>query len=302
MASSSRHRPNYIVKRPDKASDNPHFFKVVLSDALKEQKLEIPRKFVREYGQKAFVTNQTLLKVADGKEWNMGLTKSNNGRRVWFYHGWQQFVEFYSLGLGYFLVFKYENRSSSFNVVIFDLTAMEIEYPVKNIRLDKTEEKIEMEIYFDDDLAPDFKVEEISLGARKPMNSRWKPPSTESQRARAMAEATAFQSMTLNPSFMCKIWPSHIHLGRCLNVPKSFAAMHLEEPTEIILQVSDGRMWSGRCGFYWTCKMQRRTDFRYGWKNFVRDNNLKVGDFCVFEMIRKNSRRICFKVENFRAS
>ncbi|CAK9315200.1 unnamed protein product [Citrullus colocynthis] len=161
---------------------------------------------------------------------------------------------------------------------------MEIEYPVKSIHLNEAKDKVKMETYFDDDLDLDFKVGKISLDARKPMNSGQKPPSTGSQRARAMINATAFQSSTLNPSFISKIWPSHIHLGKCLNVPKSFAEMHLEEPTGIILQVSDEE-----CGalvvVYWTPTKQRMTDFRCGLKNFVRDNNLKVGDFCVFEMI-----------------
>ncbi|CAK9315199.1 unnamed protein product [Citrullus colocynthis] len=81
MASSSSHWRNDVVKRPRKVSDNPHFFKVVLADALEEQKLEIPKKFVREYEVKALLNDQICLKVADGQEWNVGLTKSNNGKR-----------------------------------------------------------------------------------------------------------------------------------------------------------------------------------------------------------------------------
>ncbi|CAK9315197.1 unnamed protein product [Citrullus colocynthis] len=117
-----------------------------------------------------------------------------------------------------------------------------------------------------------------------------------------MANATAFQSMTLNPSFMCKMSPSHIHPGKCLHVPRSFVEMHLEEATDIILQVSDGRFWGARCGFYLGKRMRKRAELIGGWRKFGLDNNLKVGDFCVFEMISKSSRRICFKVEIFRAS
>lgn len=35
-----------------------------------------------------------------------------------------------------------------------------------------------------------------------------------------------------------------------------------------------------------------------GWKNFAFDNNLKVGDVCLFEMIKSNS--YAFKVLIFR--
>lgn len=78
--------------------------------------------------------------------------------------------------------------------------------------------------------------------------------------------------------------------------------MHLEEATDIILQVSDGRFWGARCGFYLGKRMRKRAELIGGWRKFRLDNNLKVGDFCVFEMISKSSRRICFKVEIFRAS
>lgn len=80
--------------------------------------------------------------------------------------------------------------------------------------------------------------------------------------------------------------------------------MHVEDSTtKIILKASDGRMWSGGCGFYWTpYKMQRMTYFKYGWKSSIRDNYLTVGDFCVFEMTGKNCTTISFKVEIFTAS
>ena len=103
---------------------------------------------MREYGVKAFATNQICLKVAaDGRKWNVRLTKTNDGTRVWFHDdGWQMFVEFYSVGLEYFLVFKYERQSSSFYVVIFDRTATEVEYPMKIIIcIDDAEEKVKKE-------------------------------------------------------------------------------------------------------------------------------------------------------------
>lgn len=101
---------------------------------------------MREHGVIAFLNNKICLKVADGREWNVGLTKKNG--RVWFHNGWQKFVEFYSIGFEYFLVFKYVCQSSTFHVVIFDLTATEIEYPTRPICFDNVvipEEKVKME-------------------------------------------------------------------------------------------------------------------------------------------------------------
>lgn len=91
----------------------------------------------------ALLSSKTCLKVADGREWNVGLAKSDG--RVWFDDGWQKFVEFYSIGLEDFLMFRYERKPSSFRVVIFDNSAMEIEYPVKRIRLDRADGRVKME-------------------------------------------------------------------------------------------------------------------------------------------------------------
>lgn len=91
-------------------------------------------------------------------------------------------------------------------------------------------------------------------------------------------------------------------LGCEKNIPKSFADKHLEEQTEVIVENSDGRKWGIRCGFYYTPKMKRKVEFRNGWKNFYRGIDLQPGDVCVFEMISKNTKRICFKLQIFRAS
>jgi hypothetical protein len=53
------------------------------------------------------------------------LKKVENG--VWFQDGWQEFVECYSIRVGYFLVFRYEGNSGFF-VHIFNLTNSEINY------------------------------------------------------------------------------------------------------------------------------------------------------------------------------
>ncbi|KAK7851534.1 b3 domain-containing transcription factor vrn1 [Quercus suber] len=50
-----------------------------------------------------------------GGIWQVGLKKADNN--IWFYNGWQDFVEYHSICYGYFLVFRYEGNSS-FHVLI----------------------------------------------------------------------------------------------------------------------------------------------------------------------------------------
>ena len=63
-----------------------------------------------------------------GGIWQVGLKKVDNN--IWFCNGWQDFVEYHSICYGYFLVFRYEGNSS-FHVLIFDKTTIEIQYPPK---------------------------------------------------------------------------------------------------------------------------------------------------------------------------
>lgn len=49
---------------------------------------------------------------------------------IWLQNGWQEFLEYYSLTHGFFLVFEYTKRNCHFNVIIFDKSASEIDYPI----------------------------------------------------------------------------------------------------------------------------------------------------------------------------
>ncbi|KAJ4716409.1 B3 domain-containing transcription factor VRN1 [Melia azedarach] len=86
--------------------------------------MRIPPKFVRKFGHE--LSSAATLIIPNGRLWQVSLTK--DGKNVWFNDGWHHFVEYHSISVGYFLVFKYK-RNSSFHVFILDLTACEINYP-----------------------------------------------------------------------------------------------------------------------------------------------------------------------------
>ncbi|KAK8321054.1 hypothetical protein V6Z11_A12G077200 [Gossypium hirsutum] len=109
------------------APKTPHFFKIILEATIRDKKLGIPRKFVKKYGKG--LSSSVLLTVPSGDTWHAQLTKSDGV--VWFQNGWQAFAEYYSLQYGHFLVFRYEGNGK-FLVLIFDMSASEIEYPCKS--------------------------------------------------------------------------------------------------------------------------------------------------------------------------
>lgn len=81
----------------------------------------IPDGFVERYGN--HLSGEVKLTVHTGDEWCVSLKKV--GKAVLFDDGWQKFMEFYSIGVGYFLLFIYR-KNSCFDVHLFDKTATEI--------------------------------------------------------------------------------------------------------------------------------------------------------------------------------
>lgn len=84
----------------------------------------IPRRFVRKYGEG--LSNPAFLNIPYGAEWKVELTRCDG--EIWLQKGWREFLEYYSVKPGHFLVFRYEGNSR-FHVLIFDVSATEIDYP-----------------------------------------------------------------------------------------------------------------------------------------------------------------------------
>ncbi|XP_031393592.1 B3 domain-containing transcription factor VRN1-like [Punica granatum] len=101
----------------------PYFYKLVLLSTIKEKRLRIPDNFLRKHRDE--LSPVATLHVSDGHLWRVGIRKADN--KFWFHDGWQEFAEHYSIGIGYFLIFRYEGNSI-FNVYIYNLTTSEINY------------------------------------------------------------------------------------------------------------------------------------------------------------------------------
>ena len=71
------------------------------------------------------MSNQAFLKLPNGAEWKVELTEGDG--EVWLQKGWLEFVKYYSVKQGNFMVFRYEGNSV-FYVLIFDESATEIDY------------------------------------------------------------------------------------------------------------------------------------------------------------------------------
>jgi hypothetical protein len=83
----------------------------------------LPDDFVKQYGGN--ISSIVTLTVPDGSIWRVGLKKEDN--KFWLLDGWHDFVQHYSIGIGYLLLFRYEGRSC-FIVNIYSFATSEINY------------------------------------------------------------------------------------------------------------------------------------------------------------------------------
>jgi hypothetical protein len=104
-------------------SPRPSFHKIILPTTLQSRQLRIPDNFLKKHG--SHLSNAATLTVPDGTVWRIGLKRVDN--RIWLSDGWQDFVQRYSIGIGYFLVFMYEGNST-FIVHMFNMSTAELNY------------------------------------------------------------------------------------------------------------------------------------------------------------------------------
>ncbi|XP_028779894.1 B3 domain-containing transcription factor VRN1-like [Neltuma alba] len=226
----------------------------------------------------------------------MELKKSGN--EVWFCKGWDEFVKYYSISFGFFLMFKYEGNSQ-FGVVIFDISAAEIHYPYKiNSQTEKhrtkrtsssdqcgyntTSQRHELEeeeiIDLDDETALNLGKSGDKDRSEQGHCSKMKKRSL-SKKQRAMEAAQKFKPA--NRSFTVTIRASHLN-RRYLDVPASFWKDNMGKKSPTKLQDSNGRKWEVNYA-----KKQTSMRIWKGWISFARANNVKEGDVCVFELIKR---------------
>ncbi|KAH1154680.1 hypothetical protein GLYMA_18G155000v4 [Glycine max] len=112
----------------------------------------------------------------------------------------------------------------------------------------------------------------------------------------ALDRASSFKSC--NPFFLTVMHRTHISSHGSLNLPMKFCRSHLDLHKKrrlISLQVLSGRIWPAK---YQIHKQKTAIRFKLSWNAFVKDNNLKVGDVCIFELV--HGTKLTFLVHIFR--
>ncbi|XP_058751117.1 B3 domain-containing transcription factor VRN1-like [Vicia villosa] len=258
-----------------------HFFKIILAESLDQGKLMIPIKFVKKYGQ--CLPTTICIRTHNGVDWKINLVKSDG--KIWFEKGWKEFAEYHSLSHGHLLVFKYEG-TSHFEVRIFDKSALEINYPFKRAEVNTEED---CRVRQTRKAYSSFEIGSTSCVKKH----KGKQVNTTLERAE--------EFKTCNPSFVVVMGESYVGSRFLLSIPCIFGKTHFDLDKKkgyICFQVLNYEK-------VWLAKYRIRmiaTGLKFeltgGWRKFSKDNNLKVGDVCKFELIHKTN--MTFQVHIFR--
>ncbi|KAK6160772.1 hypothetical protein DH2020_004153 [Rehmannia glutinosa] len=99
------------------------------------------------------------------------------------------------------------------------------------------------------------------------------------------AERIAGSFKSSFPSFLKVMKRFNISGSYTLNVPYQFATEHLPKcKVKIVLRNLKGESWT--VNSIPTTRVQTSHTFCGGWLGFVRDNNIDIGDICIFELLR----------------
>ncbi|KAL7155164.1 hypothetical protein ABFS83_03G057100 [Erythranthe nasuta] len=100
------------------------------------------------------------------------------------------------------------------------------------------------------------------------------------------AERMAGSFTSSYPNFTKVMKKFNISGSYTLNLPYQFATEHLAKcKLKIVLRNLKGETWT--VNSIPTTKVQTSHTFCGGWLAFVRDNNIDIGDICIFELVRK---------------
>ncbi|KAL0743536.1 hypothetical protein Bca4012_085049 [Brassica carinata] len=132
VTTASHRRP---LPEPD--SSVKKFFKVVLPSTMKRNMLMIPPRFVKLQGStlSEFVTLETPV------GFRRPIKLKRIGEEIWLQGGWSEFAEAHSISEGHFLFFDYKGNST-FSVMIFNVSACEIDYPLDEVHISDSDDEV----------------------------------------------------------------------------------------------------------------------------------------------------------------
>ncbi|KAI0500288.1 hypothetical protein KFK09_018500 [Dendrobium nobile] len=302
---------------------NHRFMKVMLKDF--SQGMAIPKHFVENF--KGELSETINLEVSTGKLWQFNLQKTSGSFVI--VDGWKEFVDDHGIKEGEYLVFTCSGNSR-FQVQIFDNGAClrdASHSPVENAKtvakercqkqnencysshssknfyttgkskakqasghkLSSIRKKRKIGILSDEATQPNRKSSYVYRSSKLAMHC-FEQETLEAKKLKSKKRSIDFDAIKPeSPYFIRLMKHTAVNVLFFMAIPAVFFTKHFShKPETITLHNHQGKKWDVICSYHcfsWGFKGET-------WKTFVRENYLKVGDACVFELkafTRKNT-------------
>ncbi|XP_068466199.1 B3 domain-containing transcription factor VRN1-like [Phaseolus vulgaris] len=246
------------------------------------------------------MSNPVILSLPNGSKSKVFWQNKDGG--VWFCNGWKEFAKYSKLDVSHFIVFRYEGNSC-FNVIIFGKSALEIEYPLSrdatNEEVEEIDEGSDFSLKFSEERskrpreeAQEEEEESPNKHKKRACSDYSKHKNTGSSRASEHCKGDFKKKLRMFHKKVKEMFKSNHKHFTCiirktyterdlLIMPAEFAKPYLHKEGTATLFVEHGRTW----------KVQTKVNsheqfvFSSGWRKFLLDNKLKLGDVCAFEML-----------------
>ncbi|KAG2271470.1 hypothetical protein Bca52824_066025 [Brassica carinata] len=260
----------------------------------------VPDKFVSKFKDELSVA--VALTVPDGHVWRVGLRKADSNK-IWFQDGWQEFVDRYSIRIGYLLIFRYEGNSA-FSVYIYNLSHSEINYHssalmdtphnhLKRVRLfeDLEDEDAEVVHSSSSSVYPSSHHPEVTVAVNKgytspaiqsffagPVKAEETTPTPKVAKKRGRKKKNAVpeevnSSAPRDDDRRAVQSSTRVLLRKRTYLPSGFAEKYLSGISGFIKVQLGEKQWPVRCLY-----KAGRAKFSQGWYEFTLENNLGEGD------------------------
>ncbi|KAK9136205.1 hypothetical protein Syun_015535 [Stephania yunnanensis] len=278
------------------------FFKVMFGDF--GRRMRIPRVFLRRLLEES--PDEVNLEGPSGNIWHVKLKRTKDD--IFLEQGWEAFKVDHSLAMGEALLFEYDGKKhlkvtdivSMYGLTRRDIFTVECsqesmsqgnERQVSNLthvgdrRLDNVIEP-NLSMPFDQIDPLSHQVTESILASPNAdtlmIDQGPGPGHDPDPKAAALAFTSCYPFFMIQIKSYNVIEPYHLH------IPTQFSREHLHSmPKRIFLLNLGGTRWSVRVLPKPTTKL-----LASGFRNFSRDNNLKVGDYCVFELVNETELKV----------
>nr|XP_011461740.1 PREDICTED: B3 domain-containing protein Os01g0723500-like [Fragaria vesca subsp. vesca] len=262
---------SFHVGGVEEEENGPTFFKII-KPGFNTKHLRIPPAFRKHVSHE--LTTRAILKLEKSSESSWTVIVSKTGRDIYLKDGWQEFLRDNSLGDSEFLVFRYD-KHMHFTINIFDKNCVE-RVNIANLRTSEAStfpDSSERPLARPPTVAGNHRYE-LSAEAAKGLKS-------EGEHLPRLAAAAAFRSKfpyftkVLKKSRMVAI-PTRFYkeMVPSRNFDKIFLTTSKGKFTVTLYTCADTMMLSG------------------GWSSFRNDNQLQVGDMCIFELVKENTMKV----------